>query len=57
MGLVGQLASLKIEGQSAGVYTAEELNDKNRQYEWERGQIDYLGVDSFEQIKVSSYWY
>jgi len=26
------------------------LSDEQRQYNWEHGQIDYLGVDSFENI-------
>ena len=26
--------------------------DENRQYDWERGQIDYLGADSFDNILV-----
>jgi hypothetical protein len=25
-------------------------DDEQRQYNWERGQIDYLGADSFENI-------
>ena len=50
MGLVGQLASLRIERASG--YTQEELDDRNRQVEWERGQIDYMGIDSFSNIQV-----
>ena len=50
MGLVGQLASLRIERGSG--YTQEELDDRNRQVEWERGQIDYMGIDSFSNIQV-----
>ena len=26
------------------------LTDEQRQYNWERGQIDYLGADSFDSI-------
>lgn len=26
------------------------LGDPNRQYEWEKGAIDYMGMDSFENI-------
>ena len=26
------------------------LTDEQRQYNWEHGQIDYLGVDSFDNI-------
>ena len=51
MGLVGQLASLRIERGSG--YTQEQLEDRNRQVEWERGQIDYMGIDSFSNIQVS----
>ena len=49
MGLVGELASLRIE--SRGHYTEEELHDRERQYQWERGQIDNLGKDSFSLIQ------
>ena len=27
-----------------------QLNEEQRQYNWEHGQIDYLGVDSFDNI-------
>ena len=49
MGLAGELASLRLE--SGGTYTAEQLQDRQRQYEWERGQVDYLGMDSFDHIR------
>jgi len=26
------------------------LSDEQRQYNWEHGQIDYLGADSFDNI-------
>lgn len=32
------------------MYTKQQLNDLERQYNWERGQIDYLGIDSFDNI-------
>jgi glycogenin glucosyltransferase len=32
-------------------YTREMLNDTGRQFSWERGQIDYLGIDAFDNIK------
>jgi len=49
MGLVGELASLRLE---TGIpYTKEQLQDRQRQYAWERGQVDYLGMDSFDLIK------
>jgi glycogenin glucosyltransferase len=33
------------------VFTKQELDDGQRQYNWERGQIDYLGIDSFDNIQ------
>merc|ERR1712227_839892 len=33
------------------VYTEVQLADETRQYAWERGQIDYMGIDSFENIE------
>ena len=30
--------------------TEQPLSDEQRQYNWERGQIDYLGADSFDSI-------
>jgi hypothetical protein len=38
------------EKYSLSNYTQQQLGDVRRQYSWERGQIDYLGVDSFENI-------
>jgi len=32
-------------------FPKHQLDDGHRQYNWERGQIDYMGVDSFENIK------
>lgn len=32
------------------MYTKHQLNDLERQFNWERGQIDYLGIDSFDNI-------
>jgi len=31
-------------------FTRQQLSDSRRQYSWERGQIDYLGIDSFDNI-------
>ena len=28
------------------------MNEREWQYAWERGQIDYLGMDSFDNIKA-----
>jgi len=52
VGLVGELASLKIEQRSDSTYSYVQLHDANRQYAWERGQIDYLGIDSFDNIQA-----
>jgi glycogenin glucosyltransferase len=35
---------------SLTTYTKQQLGDTRRQYSWERGNIDYLGVDSFDNI-------
>ena len=34
-----------------GTFSPEELRDPNRRYQWERGQIDYTGIDSFDNIE------
>ena len=31
-------------------FSKQQLSDSRRQYSWERGQIDYLGIDSFDNI-------
>jgi len=49
MGLIGQLASMRIERGTG--YSQQQLEDTNRQYDWERGKIDYLGIDSFTNIQ------
>jgi len=49
MGVAGELASLHLR--SAEQYTPEQLADRSRQYAWERGQIDYMGIDSFSLIQ------
>jgi len=33
------------------VFTKQQLDDGQRQYNRERGQIDYLGIDSFDNIQ------
>lgn len=48
-GLCGQLARLKIR--SLGHLTQDQLVDQQRQYNWERNLIDYLGCDCFANIK------
>jgi glycogenin glucosyltransferase len=47
-GIVGELASLKLGDLQ---YTKEQLEDRQRQYAWERGQIDYKGIDAFQHIQ------
>lgn len=51
MGLVGELASLKISAPGGAGYSREQLEDRQRQFEWERGNIDYLGIDAFAHIQ------
>jgi len=34
-----------------GPYTEEDIAERQRQFRWERSEIDYLGEDSFEHIK------
>ncbi|KAK6167202.1 hypothetical protein SNE40_021293 [Patella caerulea] len=47
-GLVGELASLQImAGRPSIVY----MDEVDRKQAWERGQMDYMGVDSFDNIK------
>jgi glycogenin glucosyltransferase len=44
------VAGCTEEMSNVSIYTHQQLNDEQRQYSWERGQIDYLGVDSFNNI-------
>lgn len=48
VGLEGDLASLSI-GATASAEPG--VNDRMRQLSWERGQIDYKGVDAFDNIR------
>ena len=32
-------------------YSDTQLDDRSRQFAWERGQIDYCGIDSFDNIR------
>lgn len=34
------------------VYTEQQLNDSHRQFAWQRGQIDYMGIDSYQNIEL-----
>jgi glycogenin glucosyltransferase len=45
-GLQGQADSRQPES-----FSPEELSDARRQYKWESGSIDYLGIDAFSNIK------
>ncbi|THD25408.1 Glycogenin glucosyltransferase [Fasciola hepatica] len=48
-GLIGKLASLEITVPCPPTISVPDEND--RQMAWERGQMDYLGSDSFERIQ------
>lgn len=48
-GLCGQLARLKVR--ALGQLTQEQLADRQRQYNWEKNLIDYMGCDCFANIK------
>ena len=43
-------AGRPTEAANLVTYTKEMLEDHQHQMNWERGQIDYLGVDSFDNI-------
>ena len=47
--LEGDIARLSID--TAATIAHPELNDRLRQAAWERGQIDYKGADSFDNIQ------
>ena len=49
--LSSQLASIRISGGKVVTEQAAAIDDPARQYAWEQGQIDYLGVDKFENIQ------
>ncbi|XP_076096686.1 glycogenin-1-like isoform X2 [Mytilus galloprovincialis] len=49
-GLIGQLATLKIS-RDQGQGSASALSSGERKLNWEKGQIDYLGEDSFVNIQ------
>lgn len=48
VGIVDGLANIRL---SKMTYTDVQLDDNSRQYAWERGQIDYSGIDSFDNIR------
>ena len=48
------MASIRISATGKVITQQEEMtqfDDPNRQYAWEQGQIDYLGIDSFDNIQ------
>ena len=50
----GDFVNLKLSSptqEDAGVYSEQELDNKDRQYDWEIGKIDYMGVDRYENIQ------
>ncbi|XP_052104554.1 glycogenin-1-like isoform X1 [Mytilus californianus] len=49
-GLIGQLATLKISRDQVPAH-ASALSSGERKLNWEKGQIDYLGEDSFVNIQ------
>ncbi|XP_021351516.1 glycogenin-1-like isoform X4 [Mizuhopecten yessoensis] len=55
-GLVANLAAMTIqtdpsEGADAGHSEQEDVSDQERKLNWEKGQMDYLGADAFENIQ------
>lgn len=44
------MQAISEESSNLKTYTKQQLSDRARQFNWERGQIDYLGIDSFENI-------
>ncbi|XP_060080354.1 glycogenin-1-like isoform X2 [Ylistrum balloti] len=52
-GLVANLASLTIQTDQGadGGYSEQDVSDQERKLNWEKGQMDYMGVDAFENIQ------
>ncbi|XP_041354549.1 uncharacterized protein LOC121372310 isoform X2 [Gigantopelta aegis] len=52
-GLVGQLAGMQVQADEEGAQQEGiiVLDDQERKLAWERGQMDYLGADSFQNIQ------
>lgn len=48
-GLIGKLASMEITVSCPPTINIPDESD--RQMAWERGQMDYMGSDSFERIQ------
>ena len=51
LGVVEKMGNLTITSGSSA-YSQEQLDDANRRLAWEHGQIDYLGIDSFDLIQA-----
>jgi len=50
-GVVGQLAGMRLDS-DVHPQPMPQMNEREWQYAWERGQIDYLGIDSFANIQT-----
>ncbi|XP_074657469.1 uncharacterized protein LOC141910653 isoform X2 [Tubulanus polymorphus] len=50
-GLIGQLASLTLASEHREHAENPYGNEREWQYAWERGQIDYMGCDAFDHIQ------
>ncbi|XP_065924151.1 glycogenin-1 isoform X2 [Magallana gigas] len=50
-GLIGELASLSLQTGATFGGSQSHLSEQERKLNWERGQVDYLGADKFENIK------
>lgn len=49
--ITAELAKVRISSHGQMVPVEATFNDTERQYAWEQGQIDYLGIDKFDNIK------
>lgn len=50
-GLIGELAALSLQTEATFGGSQSHLSEQERKLNWERGQVDYLGADKFENIK------
>jgi hypothetical protein len=50
-GLIGELAALSLDSGATYGGSQEHLSGQERKLNWERGQVDYLGADKFENIE------
>jgi len=44
--------SFSASSSAPAVYSLTQLNDSRRQFAWQRGQIDYMGIDSYQNIEL-----